>query len=166
MTELLCLNCGKPLTGRQTKYCGDRCGNLFRGRAFYQNHIDEVKEKREDFSLSQPIRSIIYRARHRAKKLGIPFNIEVNDIDIPAFCPVLGIPLVRHPNKGRGYHPDSPSLDRINANRGYIKGNVRVISARANLLKNNASVDELEKVLADLRKLNANPTPDLQDPDL
>jgi hypothetical protein len=57
-------------------------------------------------------------------------------------------------NKGRsGFFPDSPSLDRIDPSKGYVKGNVRVISARANLLKNDATVGELTLVLEDLREI-------------
>lgn len=46
----------------------------------------------------------------------------------------------------------SPSLDRIDSSKGYVKGNVRVISARANMLKNNATVEELTLVLKDLKR--------------
>ena len=46
---------------------------------------------------------------------------------------------------------DRPSLDRIDGAKGYVKGNVRVISHRANMLKNDATIEELELVLKDLR---------------
>lgn len=47
----------------------------------------------------------------------------------------------------------SPSLDRLDSSKGYVKGNVRVISKRANQLKNNATVEEMRMVLADLIRL-------------
>jgi hypothetical protein len=69
-------------------------------------------------------------------------------------CPVLGIAI--NANHGRqGYFPDSPSLDRIVPSRGYTKGNVRVISQRANQLKSDATLAELRLVLADMEKLFA-----------
>lgn len=73
--------------------------------------------------------------------------------EIPEVCPVLGIPLKI--NVGSGLHPDSVSVDRIDPTKGYIKGNVRLISARANHLKSNATTEELEKILADARNLRS-----------
>jgi hypothetical protein len=97
---------------------------------------------------------MLSRCKNRAKKNGIPFDLTVEDIIIPNVCPVLGIKLIPKIMEGRkGYYPDSPSLDRIDPSLGYIKGNVRVISARANLLKNDATVAELRLVLLDLEKL-------------
>lgn len=82
------------------------------------------------------------RAKIRAKKYGREFNLEVSDIVIPEVCPVLGVPLVQH--RGRsGAFADSPSLDRIDNNKGYVKGNVRVVSQRANQMKGDASREEL-----------------------
>lgn len=64
---------------------------------------------------------------------------------LPEVCPVLGIKL-KYDNK-RGYRPDSPSIDRIIPELGYVKGNVAIISFRANMIKSDAGVEELQKVL-------------------
>jgi hypothetical protein len=85
------------------------------------------------------------RAKKRARLNDVSFNLTVEDILIPEFCPVLGIKLER--NEGAS-SAASPSLDRIFPERGYVKGNVRVISHKANTIKNNATAEELEKVLA------------------
>jgi hypothetical protein len=86
--------------------------------------------------------------RTRAKRTGVLFDIEVEDISIPATCPLLGIPL----KKGRKRSiASSPSLDRIFPEKGYIKGNVWVISARANAIKNDASIAELELLISRLK---------------
>lgn len=55
--------------------------------------------------------------------------------------------------KGMWHRPNSPSLDRIVPERGYVAGNLRVISNRANTLKNNATIDEMRLVLADLERI-------------
>jgi hypothetical protein len=47
---------------------------------------------------------------------------------------------------------NSPTLDRIIPSLGYVRGNVKVISMRANVLKHNASLDELKKLVAWLEK--------------
>jgi hypothetical protein len=47
---------------------------------------------------------------------------------------------------------NSYSLDRIDSNKGYVKGNVWVISRRANVIKNNATLEELELLTNNLKK--------------
>ena len=99
---------------------------------------------------------ILTRTRSRAKRKGIPFDIQREDIHVPEHCPVLGIPIFFEPVGRRGGTPNSPSIDRIVPELGYVKGNVRIISNRANTLKNDATVEELERVLTDLKVLLAN----------
>lgn len=101
--------------------------------------------------------TILHNALARAKRHGLAFNIDLSDIVIPVVCPVLGIPLVRGIGK---IHYGSPSLDRVRPRLGYVKGNVRVISHRANTLKRDSTLAEMEKVVADLRQIEA-PTFDL-----
>lgn len=86
--------------------------------------------------------------RNSAKHKGIEFTITLQDIlPIPDKCPVLDIPLKFYQGRGsRGFFQDSISLDRIDPSKGYIKGNVRVISGRANSLKNDASLEEIERI--------------------
>lgn len=89
-------------------------------------------------------------AKVRAREKGLPFNIEVSDVIIPEVCPLLGVPLTRNKKVNRF---DSPSLDRLLPAEGYVKGNVAVISNRANAIKNNATADELELIAKNLRLL-------------
>jgi hypothetical protein len=83
-------------------------------------------------------------AKLRAKKRDLPFNITPDDIVIPTHCPVLGIPILV--SSTRTCCANSPSIDRIIPSRGYVKGNVIVISMRANSIKSNAKPDEILKV--------------------
>ncbi len=89
-------------------------------------------------------------AKRTHKTKGVPFDLEREDIVIPTYCPVLGIELAV--NDG-AVGPNSPSLDKIIPSLGYVKGNVRVISHRANTIKSDATIDELRKVVADLERL-------------
>ncbi len=84
---------------------------------------------------NDPRYRMYHAAKHRACTKGLDFDIELADISVPDICPVLGIPMT------------SPSLDRFDNQKGYTKDNIRVISTRANNLKNDASIEELEKVL-------------------
>ena len=97
-----------------------------------------------------PERALLSSAKQRAKEAGVPFSITEEDIIIiPPCCPVLGIPLQR--KAGRGGGDNSPSLDRIVPELGYVPGNIAVISNRANRIKSNATAEEIERVAAWLR---------------
>jgi hypothetical protein len=86
-------------------------------------------------------------AKARAAKAGVPFEIAYTDIVIPSHCPVLGMPLLQQLGK-KGGGPCSPSLDRIIPHKGYVWGNIIVVSNRANRLKNDATPEEMQ-ALAD-----------------
>jgi hypothetical protein len=86
---------------------------------------------------------MLLTAKCRAKKKGVPFTITEDDITVPEFCPILGIKL----RKGtRKVHHDSPSLDRLIPELGYVPGNVFVISNRANAIKNTGTVEEHRRI--------------------
>lgn len=85
--------------------------------------------------------SYIYKAaKTRAKKKGLEFTIDKSDIIIPDICPYFGQKLTVD---SIGYNPWFPSLDRIDSSKGYIKGNVEVISTLANRMKWDATAEQL-----------------------
>jgi hypothetical protein len=84
--------------------------------------------------------------KNSAKKRNIPFTltkVDFHNLSYPITCPVLGIPLCY--NRGKP-QDNSYSIDRIDSTKGYELGNIIVISHRANVLKNNATVSELVKL--------------------
>ena len=89
-------------------------------------------------------------ASRRARKNKLPFNIDIHDCKIPLFCPALGIPL-KHSSK-IGPTDNSPTLDRLIPEKGYVKGNVRVISNKANRLKNDGNYLDLLRISEWLKK--------------
>lgn len=89
------------------------------------------------------LRRTWYNLKKRAKDKGWPFTLLPRDISVPQTCPVLGIPI----DFVIGDRRDSPSIDRIDGKKGYVPENIKVISNRANALKSDASVEELEAVL-------------------
>ena len=96
-------------------------------------YLRKYKEKHREKTLFQ-------QARYRSKTKGIPFDIEISDIIIPEICPILQIPLKKMIDGDRHY---SPSLDRIDNDKGYTKGNIQVISNKANSMKHAADKKEL-----------------------
>lgn len=91
--------------------------------------------------LIAPEISLWERAFRRAKKRGIPFALSRTAISVPTNCPVLHIPII----PGRCRSPNSPSLDKIIPSRGYVPGNVRVISDRANRIKGDRDLEQLRR---------------------
>jgi hypothetical protein len=105
-------------------------------------HKNNEKVKKER-TLDQWKQELFKRNRRNAIKEGIKFTIELNDIEIPEFCPVLGIKMIFAGESMDAY----PSLDKIVPELGYIKGNVCIISGRANRIKNNGTAEEHEKIV-------------------
>jgi hypothetical protein len=111
-----------------------------------------LNEKRKQYNKENPERRMVAAAKKTAKSKGLDFNIDASDIVIPDECPVLGIKL----QIGVGTRSDnSPSLDRIVPSKGYTKGNVIVISWRANRLKQDATIEEMDAIASFYKQLIA-----------
>jgi hypothetical protein len=121
-------------------------------------HAMGVKRSRKPFTYSYeqyrknkekyPITTMFHYAKQSAIKKGLTFSLTKKDIVIPKKCPIYDIPLFFT----RGKRADNtPSLDRINNSLGYIPGNVKVISWRANQIKRDATINEIENLLVYMR---------------
>lgn len=110
--------------------------------------IPEVAQKRVEYMRSRRTESWskvkLGELKCRAKKLGLEFDIDENDLTLPDRCPIFGTKLECGVGKQTG---NSPSVDRIDNAKGYVKGNVIVVSQRANSLKRDASLDELRRLV-------------------
>ncbi len=96
---------------------------------------------------------IIFKTKqYDAKRKNIHFSLKFEDIVFPTHCPVLGIELDY--KKKKSFQMNSPSFDRLDSNIGYIKSNVIIISYKANALKSNATLKELEKITSFYKKLS------------
>lgn len=115
-----------------------------KGRERYWRKRDEIAARRAALYRANWATHAVRSAMKRAKKQGVPFSLCPEDLIIPDRCPVLGIPIVF--GRGRG-SPNSPSVDRLVPSLGYVPGNVRVISNRANTLKGNAALWEVQAVV-------------------
>lgn len=114
------------------------------------NDTDRAKElakiRNKRYRENSKEKCLLNASRYRAKQKGLEHNITLEDISIPEFCPVLGVRLESNTNNLTAQN-NSPSIDRIDNSKGYIKGNVRIISYRANAIKNNATIEELQKII-------------------
>lgn len=147
-TGIPCRN--RHITERRLNGYGGECvecsrlrGNKRLDKKFITNkQWWESVDRRQRFILKQ---------RGRAKDRNIEFNLQKEDIILIENCPILGIKL--------DYYSSSTSadniatIDRIDNKKGYIKGNIQIISFKANRLKNDANLAELEKIVNYLKGL-------------
>lgn len=114
------------------------CNQLYR-----ETHKTAAAGWSRDARLRNAGLTMYYRTKCRAKRLGIAFDLEPDDIAIPDTCPILGIQLAPRCIGKRGPIHSSPSIDKIVPVLGYTKGNIQVISNKANAMKNDATPAEL-----------------------
>lgn len=109
----------------------------------------ELLEKRNNIIKERAIKYIqdnqnirlFNSCKNNAKRKQVEFSITIEDIIIPKFCPYLGCKLTNISNNGRVW--SNASIDRIDSTKGYVKGNVWVISDLANRMKQNATQEQL-----------------------
>ncbi len=106
--------------------------------------------------------TVLAHIRRRAPKKGLPCTLTLSDLvdDAPTHCPVFRTPLEYGRKGRRGFHANSPSVDRIIPALGYVPTNILIVSNRANAIKNNATAAELGQIAAFYMALELHaPTP-------
>lgn len=136
----------------------NRCGNCRakesrdRRKVRGQAQKDRDNKYAREYRYKYPEYTFFFNAKARAKKEGFPFTITRADIVIPDRCPVFDIPLIRSSK----LTDNSPTLDKIIPELGYVPGNVAVISHKANKLKSNGLLDEFIKLITWLEGMKSN----------
>ena len=106
----------------------------------YREYLNEI-DKKYLTTENGIITHMLTAAKKRAAKKNLEFNLTKEDIILPEFCPILGIKLEKGTKNNYSY---TYSLDRIDNSKGYVKGNVQVISQLANSMKNAATPQQLK----------------------
>ena len=115
----------------------------YKKRWYLKNRIKRLsQEKERRGNLVFAANKLYQRAKANAKRRNIEFNLDFSDIVVPEKCPIFPW-LKLTAISGEGFVDTNISLDRIDSTKGYIKGNVQVISYKANRNKNNSSLKEL-----------------------
>lgn len=122
-------------------------------RKSYFLNKEERNRGMEDYKKKNINKIIFNTAKYRAKQRNIEFTLELSDIIIPEYCPILGIKLEINYGKGRIMCDSSPSLDRINSDKGYVKENICIISWKANRIKNDGNAQEHRKIADWMEKM-------------
>jgi len=139
-----CLECKR--LREAARYRSDPAAVMQR-RALRPVPPSQTPEGRRSWSRNNPEKIMLHMARSRARGEGYLCTITTMDISIPEYCPLLGLRLEQGTEKRTDA---SPSLDKIRPELGYVPGNVWVISWKANRIKNNATLQELQMIVAKL----------------
>jgi hypothetical protein len=127
-------------------YLPRRAEIMARGRVRRATAEGRAKEKawRNAYRRKHRLKRLVAEAKVRARAHGLPFDLDVATLSIPDTCPVLGI-RISCESSTRSEH--SPSIERIDNSQGYVRGNVIVVSWRANRLKSDATLSELRRIV-------------------
>ena len=150
MKKLICSCCGNALSVENFYIITSKNRSRLDGEGLSRSHQCKQCQSKKYKSLDPRIK-LLNAARSRAKRDDLPFGIIIDDIEIPKYCPVLGIKLTDGTGSGSknaGKNLTSPSLDKMNPSKGYVPGNICVISKLANTLKGSASEAEIRAIIA------------------
>jgi hypothetical protein len=114
---------------------------------------EEYRQNRRDKMRSDAghIITVLRNTKHVAKSLNIPFNLTRDTLPaVPLACPCCEVNLKRDPN---GPWRNQPSLDKIIPEKGYVPDNVQWLCRKCNQLKNNATLEELRRLVIFLENL-------------
>lgn len=141
-TLLSCKNCDQTKTAKSFSKSPETLTGYDTSRCLL------CKKSKIDWGAIPIENKIFNRTKARAKRKGIYFNIAIEDIVLPEKCPVFDKPFIY------GDHLWTYSIDRIEPEKGYIKGNIAIISNKANMMKSTASKEEILKLYLWLDNLN------------
>lgn len=111
--------------------------NARRREITVSNHVvrDRIRKVKRLSYWRNKTTTMLCNARKSTKERGIECSINKSDIIIPELCPIFNVPF----DQGRF----AASLDRLDNSKGYVKGNIWVISKLANRMKNDGSLIEI-----------------------
>lgn len=138
-----CKECTR-LYPKPSAYCNNREQRRGQARTLYhfQKASGTLKKRTYKFTATSYAKRMWHTARKTATNKDLAFNLTPEDIIIPERCPILGTPLTFIRGKGHRVHTNA-SIDRIDSSKGYTKDNIWVISYLANVMKQDATKEQL-----------------------
>lgn len=110
-----------------------------------EKEIASMKRYRENLKETNYLKYFIQNKKKAVIREGIEWDLDEKFLEelFTGVCPVFGCPI----HLGGREEDCKAELDRLIPSKGYVKGNVRWISRRANRIKSDASIDEIKKIL-------------------
>jgi hypothetical protein len=121
--------------------------------------LETYRPRREYGSEQDKLKGYIIRnIKSSARIRGLDFNLSIADIILPTNCPIMDTPLSFKSFLGLTDHNnlDQATIDRIDSGKGYVKGNIWIISRLANNMKSCATQDQLITFSKSILKLTEN----------
>ena len=106
---------------------------------------EKAKQATRNWYINNPASRMLKSAKIRARKNGLEFDLTLDDIVVPEVCPVLGLQIVTDTTPKT--KDQAPSLDRIDNTKGYVRGNIIVVSLKSNRIKSDATIEELQAIV-------------------
>ena len=146
ISEFHILKTSKEGLSAWCKPCKKEYDKEYRSSDKVQNYYksEEYKLKKINYINQNYLKRKINNIKSKIKFSGrnLEFSITEKDLKIIKYCPLLNIELDYCVGSGRK-NWNSVSIDRIDNSKGYIPGNVWIISKLANTMKNCATKDQL-----------------------
>ena len=105
-------------------------------------HKDFAKKRYRDGYVKASIRHSFKNAMARAAKIGVPFDVQLSDFIDATHCQLTAIEFRQPANSGI-VGPFSPSIDRVEPEKGYVRGNTRVVLMAVNAAKGTGTDEDL-----------------------
>jgi hypothetical protein len=115
-----------------------------RAIAYRQRNPDRARKACRRWALANPRRNNVSSIVSRGARRG--FEVDADHLlalPCPEICPVLSTPIAFVAGQGHRATENVASFDRIDSSLGYVKGNVQIVSLKANQMKSNATPEEL-----------------------
>ena len=138
----------KKLSNRTPTVCSfNKCSNLIQPTSYRARHMCLECEDRLAHLHTQKSATVWFNAwiastRNRGGIITITSQDIAEIFPHDLLCPVFKVPFSMNETRGPGKR--SPTIDRIDPNGDYTKGNVQIISGLANKMKQDATPAELE----------------------
>lgn len=154
---IICNNCWKENQPTQKKSNGqyyklcDACRERSRivSKRYYDKNKSVRNKQKTEYNRNDPTSNALSNCKRRAKELGVDCTITLEYLRSiwTDTCPIFGYKLSVNNKEDGSFQWNSFSIDRIDNTKGYIEGNVQIISNRANILKRDASIQELKQLV-------------------
>ena len=112
---------------------------------YYSKNKEKIILRNQEYNKNNYERRLFNSCKKRARLNNLEFDLELSDIVIPEYCPYLKTKITNIVGEGHAVTMYNASIDRIDNSKGYVKGNIEVISRLPNRMKTNATKEELRE---------------------
>ncbi len=108
-------------------------------RKYTKNNLEKIRIKTQKWRKANPFKYALSTIKNRSNKKGVSFDLTEEYLfrlwnDCAGICPMTGVPMLKTSN---GNNPFMMSIDRLDPEKGYIKGNIRLVNLWYNMTRRN-----------------------------